>query len=794
MNLASRCREAISHVAMLKKELAMHQRRSAEALVAQRQSLQRRPSSDIDTLATSAEVAVEMDRMDRIIAAAQAPPQLTPVPMAPVTAKAKSNVTKPINTVTKNSFGDESRRGGSVPFRSEEEDDEEQYEVSGEELMVTTMSRVIFPHSPSPKISDDMYNESFPEDLPPQRLLGAHFRRSPALLETDHDDRSYTSSMSDDRSALSTQSGVNRGGIVSSMDAFEASFNTSFPANFSSSKDENLVAVNAAQPAIYNPFAPSPTKNQKIGDEAEVSRFGIRDRSPMRRKVESSTTPKPATPAPYRKATLSTVPASPKPGDEQDEKPPVNQRTSVRTSSPSSLPTMPRSGGSSRNNILPMNEKRLSSPSPASRLFPRSSPRASPPQVPDPDSPEFTYSPDKQDSTEAQNYVTEQPFSSPTKFSTPTENLSPEVSPDPEQPRRPEKTASASARARYEKALQPRAFTGPSTTRNIGRLGAKTRFLNSDSEDEDPSGRTDGELEVQPPLAPTEPSPSEKVSGLKSPSLVLKRLQQRRVKERMANDERMSNTSDTGSVISTSTYTSALSTNVDHLSTISGSTNSRAESRRRLVALRVVAKSNSDIPAGSPFDEGDGPARSASARDFGSFRNPDGGDEIMGQSDPASYVGSLSTRNLKTYGGTTDFESPVLSTRNATSESPVLSGRFVYGSPAASDSPVLSGKYSYGSTTGAEYSNNLSPDSMMKESNALDAMAATVSQPTIISPPPNADAATSRFATTGKLRRSVKQPISYAEPTLNSKLRRGDIYFEKGHENSLGFAPPQGAD
>eukprot|EP00559_Dactyliosolen_fragilissimus_P007235 CAMPEP_0184863208 /NCGR_PEP_ID=MMETSP0580-20130426/9784_1 /TAXON_ID=1118495 /ORGANISM="Dactyliosolen fragilissimus" /LENGTH=657 /DNA_ID=CAMNT_0027361399 /DNA_START=96 /DNA_END=2066 /DNA_ORIENTATION=- len=38
MNLASRCREAISHVAMLKKELSMHQRRSAELLALQRQA------------------------------------------------------------------------------------------------------------------------------------------------------------------------------------------------------------------------------------------------------------------------------------------------------------------------------------------------------------------------------------------------------------------------------------------------------------------------------------------------------------------------------------------------------------------------------------------------------------------------------------------------------------------------------------------------------------------------------------------------------------------------------------
>lgn len=41
MNLASRCREAISHVAMLKKELAMQQKRTAQALASQREQTKR---------------------------------------------------------------------------------------------------------------------------------------------------------------------------------------------------------------------------------------------------------------------------------------------------------------------------------------------------------------------------------------------------------------------------------------------------------------------------------------------------------------------------------------------------------------------------------------------------------------------------------------------------------------------------------------------------------------------------------------------------------------------------------
>lgn len=70
--------------------------------------------------------------------------------------------------------------------------------------------------------------------------------------------------------------------------------------------------------------------------------------------------------------------------------------------------------------------------------------------------------------------------------------------------------------------------------------------------------------------------------------------------------------------------------------------------------------------------------------------------------------------------------------------------------------------------TGQNANNRTSRSSISEEIRRLDAIANGTYSPQ----PMN--------TISGNRRRNVKQPISYAEPTLKSKLRRGDVFFPKG--------------
>jgi len=75
----------------------------------------------------------------------------------------------------------------------------------------------------------------------------------------------------------------------------------------------------------------------------------------------------------------------------------------------------------------------------------------------------------------------------------------------------------------------------------------------------------------------------------------------------------------------------------------------------------------------------------------------------------------------------------------------------------------------------------LSPDTMGEEMRQLDAIANASSGQ--LSEPTPAPATISSEEAGGGRRRSVKQPVSYAEPALNTKLRRGHDFFPKKEEN-----------
>ena len=95
----------------------------------------------------------------------------------------------------------------------------------------------------------------------------------------------------------------------------------------------------------------------------------------------------------------------------------------------------------------------------------------------------------------------------------------------------------------------------------------------------------------------------------------------------------------------------------------------------------------------------------------------------------------------------------------------------------------------YRSANSRTASHRLSPTSMNAELDNLDAIAAQAG-----TAPPSA--ATDAPATDGTRRsgRAVKQPVSYAEPSLNSKIRKGHQYFPKQNDaavaNGTGFVAP----
>lgn len=305
MNLASRCREAISHVAMLKKELAMHQKQAQEAIRFQREQTQRMASNlSTEVSRLSASYSSENyspestpDRraeMERVLATTPPPPP--PPPRATVQASDNQKVSEEssnprtvspredIGTVSNDSSEDDdtvhsiSRKGRSVldvveslsespPPKPESNTGPTLNNVLPPRMYSTPnrqrkgdrwtphiddapgsieKEKTLFPHTASPKVPN--YNEEFPSDIMQVASSSSHHRSGISLGLDDDDDEDYTPSPT----LLDRHSGFI---TMNSIDAFEASFDTAFPSNFSSSRRLS------SEKEIYNPFDASPARS-----------------------------------------------------------------------------------------------------------------------------------------------------------------------------------------------------------------------------------------------------------------------------------------------------------------------------------------------------------------------------------------------------------------------------------------------------------------------------------------------------------------------------------------------------
>jgi hypothetical protein len=459
MSLASKCREAISHVAILKRELELHQERAAEALSLQRQQTQRM-ASQLSGKINGEHVLSSMPPPH--------PPRSKPnqaSPIQPQTVEPTSTAsTSPESNTSSSSMASASSRADSFSeIDTVEQSQEGSINVSPSTLSSSSATRDdssykptpspivyhstpkkrntpkqvspnddihsptmnLFPFSASPKTTISFrphprskYDDEFPSDIVDPTTTTASPQRIHQTPQQDDDDQETTSSASS--TTIQQRDFVG----TSSVDAFEASFDTTFPAVFSSPTDQDSdpVLLNEESAYSYDPFA-------------------LFAASPDRSLVRQT---------------------------------PLQQEDNdlEATSEAISEATSPENHGT--------------------------------PQIPVP-----TSAPWHADLA----LHNTQSYSTPPKDSNATSLIS------EERPKRPEKTPSAEARAKYENALQPRTSASAASSTILA-----------------PQDKTSGTLSQPVSLPSNETAPP-------SPSPLLKRIHQRRMNKQLSREQSMPSTS-----------------------------------------------------------------------------------------------------------------------------------------------------------------------------------------------------------------------------------------------------------
>jgi hypothetical protein len=413
MNLASRCREAISQVQMLKREVASHRRKEQQStrqpqppmptVAAKKPTTQPTASKQHTTESprpTKLDLMKEMDRMDLILSShpngSSSPPpspatpspkqenmtyeETTPSPvsessstqprlvssddyeeelLAAEQAAGKDQTPPPkmralVTDDNDNAFPSILREeNSSSPIdlddshllllytsTNNEEEEEEEEEADRMPSPVRTMEK----KTASQRRSSAGYNEEFPGDITAAAVRQQHHVSRLGRFQESPEAEDYTTTdappavvvvmpqqvlnkqqkQTMDEAALAVEESDMKLGpfermrqkagtsTISSIDAFEASFNTNFPESFSPREDEaedkpgatttnNSHSSDSVSQEVYNPFSPSPQRptmrsssstrmDQQVVPDYEPPAAGIRDRAEaaLRRHRESS--------------------------------------------------------------------------------------------------------------------------------------------------------------------------------------------------------------------------------------------------------------------------------------------------------------------------------------------------------------------------------------------------------------------------------------------------------------------------------------------------------------------------
>lgn len=263
MNLASRCREAIAQAATLKKELVAQKKKTVEAVSQTHQLLselkkmknvspdkRRQRQTDAETPSISTEDTIASTTSNELAKSPESISTKSSIPASTPEEDCQSDASEPKNHDTSTANGlvssDDYEPPGQESPRPDApasfEDDSEEQDTVADTIPQKTTS---FPASASPNVP----------------------RRFPSLKDNGSYDEEYPSDLSCQSAKSSKRS------LLSSIDAFEASFNTSFPTSFTPKEgDESNEA--------YDPFdtnSPQKRNSDPPGDAPLSPRI---DRSP----------------------------------------------------------------------------------------------------------------------------------------------------------------------------------------------------------------------------------------------------------------------------------------------------------------------------------------------------------------------------------------------------------------------------------------------------------------------------------------------------------------------------------